>query len=57
MPANIPSVDRERTISVMTNAIAFSLEGGVEGQITVEDVEPYRIAAERAYRQGIEGKD
>jgi len=54
---------RAQIISVMTNAIAFELEKGDdipddgEFMTSHENIERYKRAAERAYRQGIEGKE
>jgi hypothetical protein len=53
---------REEIISIMTNAIAWELEREdqpEDGELmtTQANIERYKKAAERAYRQGIEGKD
>lgn len=52
--------EREKKIGIMTNAIAWVLEGG-EGSdeltVSLEQVDLYKEAAERAYRQAIEGEE
>lgn len=46
--------ERDLIVSVMANAIAYELEG--PGVTSIEQMERYRRAADRALRQGIEAK-